>query len=37
MAGSMGQIAKQCFPKATRVIDRFHVQKLVLDALQGYA
>ena len=34
MAGSMGQIAQQCFPKATRVIDRFHVQKLALDALQ---
>ena len=34
MAGSMGQIAKQCFPKATRVIDRIHVQELVLDALQ---
>jgi len=34
MAGSMGQIARQCFPKATRVIDRFHVQKLALDALQ---
>lgn len=26
MAASMGQIARQCFPKATRVIDRFHVQ-----------
>ncbi|MGQ7871479.1 ISL3 family transposase, partial [Sunxiuqinia sp. sy24] len=34
MAGSMGLIAKQCFPKAIRVIDRFHVQKLALDALQ---
>ena len=34
MAGSMGQIARQCFPEATRVIDRFHVQKLALDALQ---
>jgi transposase len=34
MAGSMGQVARQCFPKATRVIDRFHVQKLALDALQ---
>lgn len=34
MAGSMGQIARKCFPKATRVIDRFHVQKLALDALQ---
>lgn len=34
MAGSMGQIVKQCFPKATHVIDRFHVQKLAYDALQ---
>ncbi|MGB9592257.1 MAG: ISAon1 family transposase, partial [Candidatus Kryptoniota bacterium] len=34
MANSMGQIVRQCFPKATRVIDRFHVQKLALDALQ---
>ena len=34
MANSMGQIVKSCFPKATRVIDRFHVQKLALDALQ---
>lgn len=34
MAQSMGQIVKQCFPKATRVIDRFHVQKLAYDALQ---
>lgn len=34
MAGSMSQIVKQCFPKAIRVIDRFHVQKLAYDALQ---
>jgi len=34
MASSMSQIVRQCFPKATRVIDRFHVQKLALDALQ---
>ena len=34
MANSMGQIVKSCFSKATRVIDRFHVQKLALDALQ---
>jgi len=34
MAGSMGQIAKRCFPQAVRVIDRFHVQKLAMDALQ---
>jgi len=34
MAGSMNQIVKQCFHKATKVIDRFHVQKLAYDALQ---
>ncbi|MGB5445032.1 MAG: transposase [Psychromonas sp.] len=34
MANSMGQIVRQCFPKAIRVIDRFHVQKLAYDALQ---
>jgi transposase len=34
MAGNMGLIAKKCFPNATRVTDRFHVQKLALEALQ---
>ena len=34
MAGSMNKIVKHCFPKATRVIDRFHVQKLAYDAIQ---
>ena len=34
MAGNMGLIVKKSFPNATQVIDRFHVQKLVLDALQ---
>lgn len=34
MAGSMKLIAKRCFPNATQVIDRFHVQKLALEALQ---
>ncbi len=34
MAGSMNQIVKHCFIKATKVIDRFHVQKLAYDALQ---
>jgi transposase len=29
-----GLIAKKCFPNATRVTDRFHVQKLALEALQ---
>lgn len=34
MAGSMNLVVKQCFGKATKVIDRFHVQKLAYDALQ---
>lgn len=34
MAGSMEMIAKRCFPGATRVTDRFHVQRLATDALQ---
>jgi transposase len=34
MAGSMNKIVHSCFPYATRVIDRFHVQKLAYDALQ---
>jgi transposase len=34
MAGSMHKIIKNSFPKASRVIDRFHVQKLAYDALQ---
>lgn len=34
MAGNMGLIIRRSFPGATLVIDRFHVQKLVLDALQ---
>jgi len=34
MANSMKIIAKKCFPKAIQVTDRFHVQKLALDALQ---
>ena len=34
MAGSMGLIVKKSFPFAVQVIDRFHVQKLALDALQ---
>ena len=35
MVISMKLIAKKCFSKATKVTDRFHVQKLALDALQG--
>lgn len=34
MAHSMKIIVKKCFPKATQVTDRFHVQKLALEALQ---
>ena len=34
MAGSMALIAKRCFPLATQVTDRFHVQKLASEALQ---
>jgi len=34
MADSMRKIVRYCFPEATRVIDRFHVQKLAYDALQ---
>lgn len=34
MANSMKIIAKKCFPKAIQVTDRFHVQKLAIEALQ---
>ena len=34
MAGCMDKIVRKCFPKAVKVIDRFHVQKLAYDALQ---
>jgi len=34
MAGSMNQIVQQAFPKAVKVIDRFHVQRLASDGLQ---
>ncbi|MFP4019122.1 MAG: ISL3 family transposase [Bacteroidales bacterium] len=34
MANSMHKIVKSCFPNASRVIDRFHVQKLAYEALQ---
>ncbi len=34
MAVKMGLIVKKSFPNAALVIDRFHVQKLALDALQ---
>jgi transposase len=34
MAGTMEKIARKSFPKAIRVTDRFHVQKLVYEAVQ---
>jgi len=34
LAGNMNLIASRCFPKATIVIDRFHVQQLAFEALQ---
>lgn len=34
MANSMNLIVEKCFPKATRVVDRFHVQKLSCDSVQ---
>jgi len=34
MAGSMSRIVIESFPNATKVIDRFHVQKLAYDAIQ---
>ena len=34
LSDSMRRIVRCCFPKADRVIDRFHVQKLAYDALQ---
>lgn len=34
MANSMKLISKKCFPQAVQVTDRFHVQKLCLEAVQ---
>jgi transposase len=34
MTNSMKLISKKCFPKTIQVTERFHVQKLVLEALQ---
>lgn len=34
MAGSMNKIVKRSFPNTSRVIDRFHIQKLAYDTLQ---
>ena len=32
MAANMSKIIRHCFPKASQVTDRFHVQKLACDA-----
>lgn len=34
LSESMKRIVRTCFPKAMRVIDRFHIQKLACDAVQ---
>lgn len=34
LSDSMRKIVRQCFPNASRVIDRFHIQKLACDAVQ---
>ena len=34
LSDSMRKIVRHCFPKAKRVIDRFHIQKLACDAVQ---
>ncbi len=34
MAGNMGLIVKRSFPKAVRVIGRFHLQKLATESIQ---
>jgi transposase len=34
MAANIGLIVSRCFSKASKVIDRFHVQKLAYDAVQ---
>jgi transposase len=34
MAASLNLTVRRCFPKADKVIDRFHVQKLAFDAVQ---
>ena len=37
LSDSMRRIVSRAFPKAKRVIDRFHIQKLACDAVQGDA
>lgn len=34
MAASLNLAVRRCFPKAHKVIDRFHVQQLAFDAVQ---
>lgn len=34
MAGSLNRVVDKCFPRASKVIDRFHVQQLAFDAVQ---
>ena len=34
LSDSMRKIVRTAFPKASRVIDRFHIQKLACDAVQ---
>ena len=34
LSDSMRRIVRSAFPKAKRVIDRFHIQKLTCDAVQ---
>ena len=34
MSNSMGKIARCCFPKAIRTIDRFHIQQMAIEAVQ---
>jgi len=34
LSDGMRKIVRRCFPKAQRVIDRFHVQKLACEAVQ---
>jgi len=34
LSGSMHKICRMAFPRASRVIDRFHLQRLALDAVQ---
>lgn len=34
MSNSMGKIARYCFPKAIRTIDRFHIQQMAFEAVQ---